>query len=67
METFTGWRWNEAEWKRLELAKSGHSAADVSVNAASGDSAAGEASWAVSGMAGYAGSSSQRNSSLERV
>ena len=23
MECFTGWRWNGAEWNRLELAKSG--------------------------------------------
>ena len=40
MERFTGWRWNGAEWNRLELAKSGRSPADVSLEAASGDSSA---------------------------
>jgi len=33
-------RWNGAEWNRLELAKSGPSAANVSLEAASGDSSA---------------------------
>jgi len=33
-------RWNGAEWNRLELAKSGPSPADVSLEAASGDSSA---------------------------
>ena len=41
MEWFTGRRWNGAEWNRLELAKSGPPPADVSVEAASGDSSAG--------------------------
>ena len=40
MERFTGWRWNGAEWNRLELVKSGPSPADVSLEAASGDSSA---------------------------
>ena len=40
MERFTGWRWNGAEWNRLELAKSGPSPADLSLEAASGDSSA---------------------------
>jgi len=31
VERFTGWRWNGAEWNRLELAKSGPSPADVSL------------------------------------
>jgi hypothetical protein len=33
-------RWNGAEWNRLELAKSGPSPADVSLEASSGDSSA---------------------------
>jgi len=37
VERFTGWRWNGAEWNRLELAKSGPKPVDVSVEAASGD------------------------------
>ena len=37
-ERFTGWRWNGAEWNRLELAKSGPPPADVSVETASSDS-----------------------------
>ena len=40
VERFTGRRWNGAEWNRLELAKSGPSVADVSVEAASGDASA---------------------------
>jgi hypothetical protein len=40
MERFTGRRWNGAEWNRLESAKSGPSPADVSLEAASGDSSA---------------------------
>ena len=40
VERFTGWRWNGAEWNRLELAKSGPSPADVSLKAAFGDSSA---------------------------
>jgi hypothetical protein len=40
VESFTGWRWNGAEWNRLELAKSGPSPADVSVESDSGDSSA---------------------------
>jgi hypothetical protein len=48
VERFTGWRWNGAEWNRLELAKSGPSSADVSLEAASGNSSAGK------GLRGYA-------------
>ncbi len=40
VERFTGRRWNGAEWNRLELAKSGPKRADVSLEAASGDSSA---------------------------
>jgi hypothetical protein len=40
VERFTGRRWNGAEWNQLELAKSGPSVADVSVEAASGDALA---------------------------
>ena len=42
VERFAGRRWNGAEWNRLELAKSGPSAADVSLEAASGDSIGGQ-------------------------
>jgi hypothetical protein len=48
VERFTGWRWNGAECNRLELAKSGPSPADVSLEAASGNSSAGK------GLRGYA-------------
>ena len=40
VERFTGRRRNGAEWNRLELAKSGPCPADVSLEAASGDSSA---------------------------
>jgi hypothetical protein len=40
-----GQRWNEAEPSRLELAKSGPSAADVSVEILSGDSSAFAGLW----------------------
>jgi len=45
VEQFTGWRWNGAEWNRLELAKSGPSPADVSLEAASGGSSAVQGLW----------------------
>jgi hypothetical protein len=40
VKSFTGRRWNGAERNRLELAKSGPSPADVSLEAASADSSA---------------------------